>query len=491
MENSQIMWTHNTQNFWVGCDKIAPECAKCYIKRPLLMQGREPWGSVYRTSKKLWKDPLDWQQEAQQAHGCLRIFTCSLSDFFHAKADPWRDEAWDIIRRTPHLVWLVLTKRPELIEKRLPKDWPYPNVWLGVSSGARMTLNKMDTLRGIPVHPKAVRFLSAEPLIEDISADIDLTGFGWVIIGGESGSNPEYLWNAAGDWRKEFSTGGRRTMRIEWAAALRDKVKAAGLPLAFKQVTASRSGVGEDALGRSWHKYPPPPLELPWAPVTDAAAIAPAEPEQPEGTLSPATVAAIAPTREPTTGIQITDDDLQAEFGRGYEAGYEAHKALHAAMGNENVTPESDPGAPQAPADAPDELDEDALIEQYDPDREEPGGRPIYKVMLTVTGSKLESMLKKAKEAFGEALLKVEKFSRTTSRADQLANAIERVRDAKDDIESLKSEIESWHENLPDSFRDGEKGSQLEECMEALEQVINSLDDAESNADSVDFPGMY
>lgn len=137
------------------------------------------------------------------------------------------------------------------------------------------------------------------------------------------------------------------------------------------------------------------------------------------------------------------------------------------------------------------ESDEDALIAQYDPDREGREGRPIYKVMLTVSGSKLETMLKKAKEAFGEALLTVEKVSRVSSRADELADAMGRVSAAKDDIESLKSDIESWRDNLPDAFRDGEKGSQLEECMEALDQVISSLDDAESNADSVEFPGMY
>ena len=59
--------------------------------------------------------------------------------------------AWAITRETPNLVWLVLTKRPERIEKHLPSDWPYANVWLGVSTGCRRTLNKMDVLRRIPI----------------------------------------------------------------------------------------------------------------------------------------------------------------------------------------------------------------------------------------------------------------------------------------------------------------------------------------------------
>jgi protein gp37 len=131
MEDSKIAWTDNTQNFWLGCDKIAPECAKCYIGRVLKRQGREPWGQLYRS--KTWDNPLKWQRPAESQGICFRVFTNSLSDFFHADADGWREEAWEVIRRTPNLVYLILTKRPELIRKRLPQDWGqgWPNVWLG------------------------------------------------------------------------------------------------------------------------------------------------------------------------------------------------------------------------------------------------------------------------------------------------------------------------------------------------------------------------
>jgi protein gp37 len=117
------------------------------------------------------------------------VFTCSISDFFSARADEWRAEAWKIIHDTPSLVWFVLTKRPERIASHLPPDWGmgYPNVWLGTSTGCRQTLNKMDTLCGIPA---ALRFVSVEPLLEDISRDINLEGFGWIATGGESGSGP-------------------------------------------------------------------------------------------------------------------------------------------------------------------------------------------------------------------------------------------------------------------------------------------------------------
>ena len=148
------------------------------------------------------------------------------------KADPWRQEAWEIIRNTPNLVWLILTKRPELIAKTLPADWGegWPNVWLGVSVGCRRGLKKMDTLRRIIIHPKAVRFLSGEPLLEDISESIDISGFGWVIAGGESDGRPEYLWDCNGDWRAEFKEPGRRIMKLQWARRLLERSQNAHIP---------------------------------------------------------------------------------------------------------------------------------------------------------------------------------------------------------------------------------------------------------------------
>jgi len=322
VKDSHISWTHHTFNPWVGCDKIAPECAHCYIDREIRKQvdwqspvkagdkapQRKSWGEVYLT--KTWGDPYNWQSELQKImqsrtfadpHGhkfiYSRVFTCSLSDFFHAKVDDrtiafkgvpsrrglgmhtspadraksdrWRDCAWQIIRDTPQLVYLILTKRPELIEARLPKDWGqgYKNVWLGTSVGCKLTLSKMDSLRKIPVHPEAVRFVSCEPLLEDISQDINLDGFGWVIAGGESGTNPEHLWPIAGiDWRKEFAMPGRRTMKVEWAYSLMLAAKRNLLPYWFKQITASRAGQGEDALGFLMQEVPPPPEGGIWIP---------------------------------------------------------------------------------------------------------------------------------------------------------------------------------------------------------------------------------
>lgn len=71
MENSNISWTHNTQNFWLGCDRIAPEYAHCYIGRTLRQQGREPCGQLYRT--KTWKNPAKWQKLAEARGVAVRL----------------------------------------------------------------------------------------------------------------------------------------------------------------------------------------------------------------------------------------------------------------------------------------------------------------------------------------------------------------------------------------------------------------------------------
>lgn len=270
-EYSGIGWTHGTWNPFVGCDRVSEECANCYIETDVRKQIdwqshqlRVPFGHVYRTSPNLWKGPDKWQGELEGTGKARRIFTCSLSDFFHARADEWRPEAWAIMKRCPNLVWLVLTKRPELIASRLPADWGegWPNVWLGVSAGCERTLHRMDSLRRIPVHPQAVRFLSAEPLLEDISAHISLDGFGWVIVGGESGFNPEHYFTRDEDWRK--GVPGRRTMDLTWARNLQVLCGRGNIPFYFKQVTHSHAGFGTNALGSAYHQFPAPPSGLTW-----------------------------------------------------------------------------------------------------------------------------------------------------------------------------------------------------------------------------------
>jgi len=280
-ENSKISWTHQTQNWWVGCTKCGPECQHCYIPRETRKQHRDPWKDIYIT--KTWNDPYKWRRELNGTGEHKRVFTNSLSDFFDRHADQrlvpderiylkgslppltWRSAAWNIIRDTPNLVYLILTKRPDRITRSLPADWGrgYPNVWLGTSVGCNQTLGRIDHLRRVPVHPGAVRFLSCEPLLEDISPQINLDGIGWVICGGESGDGEEYLWTPEMKWTpKDFP--GRRTMKLDWAWALRTKAKEHGLPFWFKQITAPRAEQGEQVFGRTIHEVPEPPKGGVW-----------------------------------------------------------------------------------------------------------------------------------------------------------------------------------------------------------------------------------
>ncbi|MGB8494025.1 MAG: DUF5131 family protein [Candidatus Acidiferrum sp.] len=265
---SKISWTQFPWNPWWGCQKCGAECQHCYIDRNLRKHHLDAFAAdgPYRTQT--LNDPYTWQRELDNLNRhapvqqYARVFTCSHGDFFDRRVDNrgWRGEAWQVIRSTPNLVYLVLTKRPERIANHLPQDWGegYKNVWLGTSVGCNATLGRIDHLRKVPVHPEAVRFLSCEPLLEDIAPRINLDGIGWLIVGGESGDNPEYLWTPEMKWSPE-NFPGRRTMKIPWAYELMTAARRAAIPFIFKQVTASRSGQGADALGLIYHEFPNPP----------------------------------------------------------------------------------------------------------------------------------------------------------------------------------------------------------------------------------------
>jgi protein gp37 len=231
---TKISWTKHTWNPWQGCDKVSPGCAHCYMFTAREAWGQDPW-KVTR-SKTTWILPLGWEHAAEQMGEKQLVFTCSYSDFFHADADEWRAEAWEIIRRTPHLTYQILTKRPELIRDRLPADWNdgYNNVWLGVSIENPRFCGRRDALVEIPA---LVHFISAEPLLADISGELNLDHIEWLIVGGESGP-------------------GFRPMDYAWARSLRDGSRREGVPFFFKQSAGARSEMGIKLDGRIHHDFP-------------------------------------------------------------------------------------------------------------------------------------------------------------------------------------------------------------------------------------------
>jgi protein gp37 len=187
--------------------------------------GQDP--STVMRGKTTFDLPLKWKEPKL-------IFTCSWSDFFIAEADSWRTEAWDIIRATPHHSYQILTKRPERVADHLPKDWPLPNVWLGVSVENPRFYSRISILREISA---PVRFLSLEPLLAAMPK-LPLEGISWVIVGGESGPRS-------------------RPMKPEWVCDIRDQCATFGIPFFFKQwggVHKSRAGRMLD--GRTYDAMP-------------------------------------------------------------------------------------------------------------------------------------------------------------------------------------------------------------------------------------------
>lgn len=289
--NTKIEWADHTFNPWIGCTKVGPGCDNCYAeadfdKRRKVVQ----WGAGQprkRTAPSTWAQPLKWNAEAGRdmkaweefkavnefgdadliSRGMVkpkrpRVFCASLADVFDNEVPTqWRIELIKLILATPHLDWLLLTKRignaADMLEVSFRaahaqregwRDNVPPNVWIGATIA-----NQVEAGRDIPkllAVPAAKRFLSMEPLLGPVDLSVvaclpcptlanglimdpstggydcckecDWTGLSsewgidWVIVGGESGPKA-------------------RPMHPDWARSLRDQCQAAGVPFLFKQ----------------------------------------------------------------------------------------------------------------------------------------------------------------------------------------------------------------------------------------------------------------
>jgi len=203
------------QNFWIGCEPLTIECNGCFASRKTIWNGRSP-RNVTRTRFPVFFAPLKWEPSV--------IYVMPWSDFFIEGADDCRDEAWSVIRRTPQHTWLILTKRPENILKRLPQTWGegWPHVWLGVSVGDDRFTYRIDELFRVPA---ARYWVAAEPLIGPLRLQPYLPGsrlfdgkvLDWVVCGAEGGKAP-------------------RPMELWWARGPRDECRETGTPFYMKQM---------------------------------------------------------------------------------------------------------------------------------------------------------------------------------------------------------------------------------------------------------------
>jgi len=172
------------------------------------------------------------------------VFTCSWSDFFIEDADEWRPEAWDIIRRTPHLTYQILTKRSENILSRLPADWGegWPNVWLGVSVESHRFLWRVSELANIPA---SLRWVSYEPALEyvDFRSQMYWGAIDWLVSGGESGPEKK-----------------TRPADVDWFLQVRDDCEGYGVPFFHKQHGGSSkldgAWGGRELEGDMWSQFP-------------------------------------------------------------------------------------------------------------------------------------------------------------------------------------------------------------------------------------------
>lgn len=236
---TSISWCDHTFNPWQGCTKISAGCKHCYAER-LSNRFRGPglWGPSgirIKTSDRYWRDPLAWARRAGAEGVRRRVFCASMADVFEDRDElvETRRDLWALIEATPELDWLILTKRPENIERLAPERPGYlrlpANVWMGVSvEDQERADERISVLLSIKA---AVRFVSAEPLLGPVTIGLDGTvprelGEGyvpvgqlinWVVVGGESG--PEC-----------------RPMHLAWARALRDECGDAGVAFFMKQL---------------------------------------------------------------------------------------------------------------------------------------------------------------------------------------------------------------------------------------------------------------
>lgn len=279
MGDTSIEWTDKSWNPTRGCSRVSPGCTNCYAERFAIRfagpgqayhglvkstPSGPRWTGTVRLAPEMLEQPLHWRKPA-------RIFVNSMSDLFHEQL-PDGDilQVLDVIRQCaanalpgadgPDHIFQVLTKRATRMRSfisRLRFDgsdggrglylWDRTTTWascltnlhLGVSVEDRARLTRIDELRATPAR---VRFLSIEPLLEDLGV-LELRDIHWVIVGGESGH-------------------GARPMHPDWARAVRDQCAAAGVAFFFKQWGAWRP----EYQGATTHeRIVGPYYERPWA----------------------------------------------------------------------------------------------------------------------------------------------------------------------------------------------------------------------------------
>jgi protein gp37 len=235
---SSIEWTDATWNPVRGCTKLSPGCKHCYAEvfaerfRGVPGHSYERGFDLRLVPDKL-AEPLRWAASRM-------IFVNSMSDLFHERVpEDYIIKVAEIMSLANWHVFQVLTKRSERMRELLKTSLkPYArqkHIWWGVSvEDKRYGLPRIQHLRSAPA---SVRFLSVEPLLEDLGT-ISLDGISWVIVGGESGSKA-------------------RPIKAEWVISIRDQCKADKVPFFFKQWGGkNKKKAGRRLHGNTYDEFP-------------------------------------------------------------------------------------------------------------------------------------------------------------------------------------------------------------------------------------------
>jgi protein gp37 len=238
---TKIEWTEQTWNPTTGCTKISPGCKNCYAEvmaKRLQAMGANGYDNGFKLS--IMEGRLN--QPLQRKKPTI-YFVNSMSDLFHEGVeDSFLDRIFDVIIRTPHHTYQILTKRAERLPKYFNRRTIPKNVWLGVSvEDRKYGVPRIDLLRNIDA---SIRFLSVEPLLADVG-EMNLKGIHWVIVGGESGVNA-------------------RPMKPEWVENVRIQCKEQDVSFFFKQwggwgadgKKRSKSENGREYNGKTWDEMP-------------------------------------------------------------------------------------------------------------------------------------------------------------------------------------------------------------------------------------------
>jgi protein gp37 len=237
-EHSEIEWTDATWNPVRGCTKITPGCDHCYAET-FAERFRGVEGHPYeqgfdlRLVPEKLAEPLRWKTPKM-------VFVNSMSDLFHKDVpEDYVEAVCRVMERANWHTYQVLTKRSsrmrDMLQTRLQFAASLPNTWWGVSVEDRA--HGLVRIKHLQQAPAAVRFLSIEPLLEDLG-EINLEGIHWVIVGGESGP-------------------GARPMQKEWVLSLRDQCDRAQVPFFFKQWGGVRkSKAGRELDGKAYDGLP-------------------------------------------------------------------------------------------------------------------------------------------------------------------------------------------------------------------------------------------